>query len=294
MPQTPNSRSIQFGAAPAPPWPEYKHVIFDCDATLAAIEGIDELASPSQRAVVESMTDSAMAGEVDLGDIYADRLALLDVSRRDVWGLREAYRSAAVPGCRAVVRCLRELGHEVYVVSGGLAEPVIEFSIHLGVDPDNVRAVHARYDRYGGAWWESGSEFDAAVTGYEPCPLSDAGGKATVIRELLADRQGRSLLVGDGITDLHAAEAVDFFVGFGGIRFTERVAAEADAFIHGPDLRPVIALAAGPAAQARLEDPETTTVFADGLAALRAGDVQFRESSRRDAFTDAAAHVRPL
>lgn len=53
--------------------PPFDHIVFDCDSTLCAIEGIDELAR-DHKVAVAALTDRAMAGELALQDVYAQRL----------------------------------------------------------------------------------------------------------------------------------------------------------------------------------------------------------------------------
>jgi len=66
-------------------WPEFSHVIFDCDSTLSTVEGIDVLAEGLGLSdEVAGMTDAAMAGEIDLSEVYAARLQMLQPSRRAV------------------------------------------------------------------------------------------------------------------------------------------------------------------------------------------------------------------
>jgi hypothetical protein len=77
------------GDTPVPPSPvrrhmiHYRTVIFDCDSTLSALEGIEELASDHRREV-ETLTDAAMRGEVPLDEVYGRRLELIRPTRQAV------------------------------------------------------------------------------------------------------------------------------------------------------------------------------------------------------------------
>ena len=56
-------------------WQTYDLVFFDCDSTLSAIEGIDELARlKGKEGRVGLLTNKAMDGELDLADVYGKRL----------------------------------------------------------------------------------------------------------------------------------------------------------------------------------------------------------------------------
>jgi phosphoserine phosphatase len=272
---------------PSPPtnvrWPEFAHVVFDCDSTLSAVEGIDVLAEGlGLEAEVAALTDAAMAGEIDLSDIYGARLEMLRPTEQAVAGLRAAYKRHIVEDAREVVAALREIGIAVYVVSGGLVEPVVEFAVHLGIDRANVRGVQARYDELSGEWWRSGHASEKTFAGFEAGALTRSDGKPEVIRELLGDARGLTMLVGDGASDQRAADTVDLFVGFGGVARRERVAEHAPVYLTAASLAPVLPIAAGPSGQLRLTSPDAVQVFERGVAFLEQGDVTFHDQQKRE------------
>jgi len=265
-------------------WPEFSHVVFDCDSTLSTIEGIDVLAESLGFAdEVASMTHAAMAGDVELNDVYAERLRLLQPSKQAISDLRTAYKRNVVADARAVVAGLNELGISVYVVSGGLADPVTDFATHLGIDPDHVKAVEARHDSLSGEWWKSDQgAVDQDYVGFEEGALTYSTGKAEIIRTLLAGTSGLSMLVGDGASDMEAGGAVDLFVGFGGVVRRPAVASEAPIYIKSASLAPVLPIAVGPGGQERLRSHDAREAFAWGVDLVAAGEVDFRDDSKRD------------
>lgn len=266
-------------------WRGFDHVIFDCDSTLTTIEGIDVLADESGHVgAVEALTDGAMTGRQDLANVYEKRLDLVTPSRGQVAAVARAYIRNAVSDASDTVEALHEIGLQVYVVSGGLGEAVSEFAMHLGVPPEHVKAVKPRFDRLSGQWWTEDHTQDA-YAGFEDGPLTVTDGKAEVIRELLADAKGRSLLVGDGTSDLAAASAVDLFVGFGGVLTRPRVAAEAAAFLEAPSLAPVVLLAGGPDVRALLSD-DGGGVFDRGVEWAASGALTFRDPLLGGRFAD--------
>ena len=91
-------------------------------------------------------------------------------------------------------------------------------------------------------------------------------GKEEIVEELLGQQSGKSLLVGDGTSDLLAGEAVDLFVGFGGVAVRPRVRDHAPVFIEAAGLAAILPLAAGPAALARLEETSYRALFSQGIA----------------------------
>ena len=239
-------RTNRQHSPPPPRWPVYRHVIFDCDSTLTGIEGIDELARhPDTRQRVADLTRSAMDGKVNLETVYGERLEILQPTRGAVRALRSRYRKHVVKDAAALIQALQVLGHEVYIVSGGLFDPVREFGLHLGVAPEHIRAVEVEYDTLSGNWWQGQGPWREAYLAVQHSVLTESDGKARVIRELLQNQTGRSLLVGDGVSDLLASREVDLFAGFGGVICRDRVASESKVFIQSQSIAPVLLLAAG-------------------------------------------------
>jgi phosphoserine phosphatase len=247
-------------------WPPYRHVFFDCDSTLTTVEGIDVLAEQAGRGEnVKRLTDAAMNGEMDLEDVYGERLAQIHPTRTQIQAIRQVYKDNAVADAAMTIAVLQHLGHEVYIISGGLEEPVREFGISLGVPADRIRAVGVEYDELVGAWWSHHEGQEARYLDYSRGALAMSEGKEEIVRELLGGRPGASLLVGDGTSDLLAGEAVDLFVGFGGVAARPKVEAGAPVFIRSPGLAPVLPLAAGPSAISRLEETSYRALFWEGV-----------------------------
>ena len=211
--------------------PPYGTVVFDCDSTLSAIEGIDELAG-ARKEEIAALTRRAMAGEVPLEAVYGQRLALLAPSRARVEALGRQYVDAALPSARALVQALAALGKRVVIVSGGILAAVQALGDALGVPREQVLAVEVFHDRGG------------AYAGYdELSPLARSGGKLVVLRELArSDRAGGLVLVGDGATDLEAAPAARRFVAFGGVERRAVVFARASVTCDKRDLAALLPL----------------------------------------------------
>lgn len=231
------------------PWRPYPVTIFDCDSTLSSVEGIDELATePEHREAVAELTDSAMAGDVPLEAVYGERLSLLQPTQADVVSVRERYKANVVPDAKAVIAALHDAANETWVISGGLAGPVLEFTTWLGVEADRVRAVEAEFDPFEGAWWEGADghrKGEARYADFNKGHLTSSEGKADVIRAVVATK-GRKLFVGDGVSDLAAAEAVDLFVAYAGVVNRPAVTDAARAVITSKTIAPILALALGP------------------------------------------------
>lgn len=234
----------------------FASVIFDCDSTLARIEGIDELAG-EHADEIRALTEEAMQGRVPLEEVYGRRLEIIRPTREMLEVVGRAYVEGLVPDAREVVEALRWLGKTVRILSGGLRPPVEEVARALGLSLDAVSAVGIECD--------AGGEY----VGFErDCPLARSGGKTEVIRGWHLPRP--SLLVGDGATDLEAKPVVDAFAAYMGIAFRANVAAGADFMLRDESLAPVLALAAGTEDRARLAGGRFADLLARGDAALAA------------------------
>ncbi len=272
-------------SSPPPRWPVYRHVIFDCDSTLTRIEGIDELAShPDTRQRIADLTRSAMEGKVHLETVYGERLEILRPTRGAVRALRSRYRKHVVKDAAALIQALKVLGHEVYIVSGGLFDPVREFGLHLGVAAEHIRAVEVEYDTLSGSWWQDQDPWREEYLAVQHSVLTESDGKAQIIRELLQNQTGRSLLVGDGVSDLLAGREVDLFVGFGGVIGRDRVASESKVFIQSQSIAPVLLLAAGTTALEHSGDAGVQALAGKAHALIQSAALRWNEVRLAEKF----------
>lgn len=210
--------------------PPYRTIVFDCDSTLSAIEGIDELAHAHKREIA-ALTDLAMKGELALEDVYGKRLAVVQPSREAIDAVGTLYIERALPNARALVAALHSLGKRVCIVSGGLRPAVRALAQTLAIDDADVFAVDVRFDaagRYAG--------FD------ERSPLARNGGKIAVISGIGRATPGSICLVGDGATDLEAAGSCARFVAFGGVVRRENVFANSRITCTSADLAALVPL----------------------------------------------------
>jgi phosphoserine phosphatase len=188
-------------------------VFYDYDSTLTAVEDIDALASSAGKGWrVSVLTRAAMDGDIDLEDIYEKRLKYENPTRFQIESLLQEYKGSAIEEAIAVIAILQSHGHNVYIISSGLYEPVVQFGLYLGVPSENIRAVGIEFDALSGRWWQSGDHFpnvSQRFVSVDNLPLTIGEGKHQIIKELIGVRKGRSLIIGDGISDLKAGGGVD-------------------------------------------------------------------------------------
>lgn len=207
----------------------FASVVFDCDSTLVAVEGIDELSGPF-REQIQALTDAAMDGSVPLEDVYGRRLEIIRPTRAQLDAVAAEYVRTLVPHARETVAALRWLGKTVRILSGGLLPAVLAVAAELGLEPEDVAAVDISFDE------------DGAYTGFDTTSLlARGGGKPVVLREWNLPRP--ALLVGDGATDMEARPAVDAFAAYAGVVERPLVVAGADYVLRERSLAPVLALA---------------------------------------------------
>jgi phosphoserine phosphatase len=219
----------------------FDDVFFDCDSTLSTIEGIDELARlKGVEHEIVALTNAAMNGQIPLQEVYAERLRLLAPTRADMRAVEEAYKRTLVPDTRETIAALHALGRRVFIVSGGLADAVTGFGVWLGVPKERIRAVGLSYNQLSGRWWDyQQRNLDEGYLMYDDSPLTTQNGKTSVIMSL-RERGRRAMLVGDGSSDLAAADSVDLFIGYGGVVARPLVVASAPVFICTPSIAPVL------------------------------------------------------
>lgn len=277
-------------------WPSFDLIFFDCDSTLSTIEGIDELAKlKGKEWRVGVLTDKAMNGDLDLTEVYGKRLQAIRPTRGQLKTIEDRYWENLVPDAQAVIKTLQFLGKQVFIISGGLAEPVRGFGKRLGVPPENIRAVELEYDELSGDWWryhEPQTRNKQTYLAYDDGPLTITNGKALVINELAGNKTGRRLMVGDGSSDLAASCAVDLFVGFGGVVAREKVRNESSIFIENPSIAPVLPLVTGATGYSRVQDTPHQAVFDKAITLVQAGACQISNTELRDSFEKELSEMR--
>ena len=213
--------------------PVTRLICFDCDSTLSAIEGVDELArlrGPAILAQVEKMTNAAMDGTIPLEQIFQRRLELIRPTLAEVEEIGRQYIARVEPTAQVTVEALRQAGWTPVIVSAGFTQALEPLARHLGIA--RVEAVRLDFDLSGN------------YAGYDLTqPAARAGGKPEIVQSLQAElRPVRTVAVGDGVSDLETQAVVDIFFGFGRYASRDAVRKGAGHFIlQLSDLLPVLA-----------------------------------------------------
>jgi len=208
-----------------------KLIVFDCDSTLSAIEGIDELArvnGPDTFRQIEALTNAAMNGEVPIDNIFAQRLEIIQPSLDTCQKIGQLYIEHIEPTAITTLDHLRAEGWEIVIVSGGFTQVIEPLAAYLGVD--RIEAVPLKFSE------------DGSYAGYDTsAPPTRNGGKPEIIEQLKTELEPEQIvMVGDGISDLEAKSVADVFIGFGRYAARERVQSESDHFIYSLDEIPAI------------------------------------------------------
>lgn len=177
-------------------------VMLDVDSTLIQNEMIELLAEAAGSADrVRSITEAAMAGEVDFEASLRERVRTL--AGLDASALADARsRIVLMPGARKFIETLRRLGMKVGIVSGGFTVFTDALKVDLGLDYAFANELEIR---------------DGVLTGELLGDIVDRKRKADVMRIVAATEQiplGQTVAIGDGANDLDMLAAAGLGIAF--------------------------------------------------------------------------------
>ena len=113
-----------------------KIIAFDCDSTLSAIEGIDELGrsrGPEVFAAVEAMTNDAMNGKLAIEAVFGRRLEIINPRRADAEAVARRYLATVEPTAQATITILKTRGWTPIIISGGFRPLIGPLAAQLGI-----------------------------------------------------------------------------------------------------------------------------------------------------------------
>ena len=217
-------------------WLGAKIVFFDCDSTLASIEGIDELAA-LRGADVAALTDAAMAGEIPRDAVFRKRLEIIAPTAANLDQVVSLYWQQRLLDAASTIAAPQESGINCHVISGGLLPAVAPFAERLGFDHSAIHAVPFPL---------TNQPLEQAIDIACAHPLARDGGKPEVIASVCAElgiAPQHAMLVGDGASDLEASAGIGLFGGFGGFVTRDKVRHESQVFLDQASLAPILPIA---------------------------------------------------
>jgi len=208
-----------------------QHVFFDCDSTLAQIEGIVELARLKGKAEeIAIVTEQAMSGQIELFEVFSKRLAIIQPTIQDLEFLGDLYCQNLTLGAKEAVTKLQQLGKQVYILSAGYRLAIEILASFLGIPKTNIFAVDLQFTD------------DGEYRGLDTTQvLIKNTGKRDLLQSLGLDLSTVAM-VGDGANDLATQEVVKLFIGFQGGRINDWLQQRARVFVAGKSLLPVVDL----------------------------------------------------
>jgi len=175
-------------------------IIFDFDSTLVPCETLEELCKealaddPEGRRELERITAAGMDGSMSFEQSLRSRLAIARPARAAVIALGRRLALAPTAGARELVGDLQAAGHQVWIVSGGFRDLLLEVGDALSIPPTRVHGVACH-------WAADGSLVDVdPANGF-------VASKARGLTHLGAVLESPAVGVGDGATDLALREA---------------------------------------------------------------------------------------
>ncbi|KKP70362.1 hypothetical protein A2X44_01460 [candidate division CPR3 bacterium GWF2_35_18] len=203
----------------------YDCIIFDCDSTICAIEGIDELANlKGKKKEVEFLTQKAMDGELGFEEVFEKRLEIIKPHQEDLKKIGKMYINSLVKDMPKVIETLQYLGKEIYIITGGYEEAVMILAKELKISSSYIYANKLYFD-------DAGNYLDYERENH----LCKNNGKKKLLQKIIQKTQ-KSAFIGDSMTDYEAKESVTCFIGYGGVARRESVRKKAKIFIESESM----------------------------------------------------------
>ncbi|MBW4009887.1 phosphoserine phosphatase SerB [Moraxella osloensis] len=181
----------------------HKLALFDMDSTLIEQEVIVELAKKAGIGEqVDTITESAMRGEIDFAESFTRRVALLKGLSSEVLEDIVANHITFSPGAKRLISALKSHGYYVVLVSGGFNYFAEYVKNSLGMDESYANNLDI---------------VDNLVTGEITSAIVDGKRKAEIL-QAVAQRLGiklsETVAVGDGANDLPMLGLADVGIAY--------------------------------------------------------------------------------
>ncbi|KKQ92368.1 MAG: hypothetical protein UU16_C0003G0004 [Candidatus Woesebacteria bacterium GW2011_GWA2_40_7] len=208
---------------------KYDSVVFDVDSTLVTFEGLDFLAKlKGKEKELSKITKSAMNGDMSMRESMERKMRAISPDFEDIVKMGNEYIKNITPGALETIKILKTNGIQTWILTGNFQPAVGMLANFLGIKSTNVITNNIFFDEN-----KKYLSFDREN------PLSNNGGKAIKINEF-KNKMGKTVLIGDGSTDLEAKESVNLFIGFGGVIFRPKIKAASKIYITEPNLMTII------------------------------------------------------
>ncbi len=208
---------------------KYDSIVFDVDSTLTTIEGLDFLAKiKGKEEELSKITKAAMGGDMSMRMAMEIKMKTISPSYDDLVQMGREYILNTTPGAIETIEFFKRNFIDVWILTGNFNPGVSIFADYLGIKPKNVLTNEIHFDA------------NNNYLGFNlNNPLSNNGGKAITITKHKNKLQ-RTVLVGDGSTDLDTQDVVDLFIGFGGVVYRQNVKEKSDIYVMDDNLKAII------------------------------------------------------
>lgn len=181
----------------------HKLALFDMDSTLIEQEVIVELAKKAGIGEqVDTITESAMRGEIDFAESFTRRVALLKGLSSEVLEDIIANHITFSPGAKRLISALKNHGYYVVLVSGGFNYFAEYVKSSLGMDESYANDLDI---------------VDNLVTGEITSAIVDGKRKAEILQAVaqrLDIKLSETVAVGDGANDLPMLGLADIGIAY--------------------------------------------------------------------------------
>ena len=181
----------------------HKLALFDMDSTLIEQEVIVELAKKAGIGEqVDTITESAMRGEIDFAESFSRRVALLKGLSSEVLEDIIANHITFSPGAKRLISALKSHGYYVVLVSGGFNYFAEYVKNSLGMDESYANDLDI---------------VDNLVTGEITSAIVDGKRKAEILQAVaqrLDIKLSETVAVGDGANDLPMLGLADIGIAY--------------------------------------------------------------------------------
>ena len=251
-----------------------KLVVFDLDNVIIDGEAIDEIGKLANvEEDIAEITEKAMQGEIDFETSIKDRVQLLEgTSIEDVEKVAEDL--PLMPGACKTVKCLKDKGVDVAIISGSFDVVADKVSDKLGVDT---------------VYTNSFTVEDGKLTGEVTGPLV-SGSKLDVLKDHV-EEAGITLdevvAVGDGANDISMIESAGCGIAFNAKDSVKEIA---DVVVEEKDLCKVLCEICN---QLTTDDAEEETVEEEVEAQEAESDAETEEEVQEVEAEEAAEEEAP-